>query len=80
MTKDERARRFLEQFGFSVLEWDGVEITVFYQSGGEPFVQSEFRTNSETRREFSVLEKAFRRVPSGYRYEIPSRKSGKEKR
>lgn len=72
MTKGERARRFLEQFGFSVLEWDGVEITVFYQSGGEPFVRSEFRSGSETYREFVALESAFKGVPSGYRYEIAS--------
>lgn len=72
MTKDERARRFLEKFGFAILEWDGVEITTYYRSKGEPFGRSEFRSDSDTYREFAALEKALAGVPAGYRYEIAS--------
>lgn len=68
----ERVERFLRDFGYRVLEWDGVEITVRHARDGEPFARQEFLEGTPTDIALADLEDAFRfqGIPGDFRHEI----------
>lgn len=66
----EHVERFLKEFGYAVLEWDGFEITVRHTRDGEPFSRQEFRADTRTDLALAKLEAALRGIPGDFRHEI----------